>query len=558
MTDVSNDRETPATDPTAAADEEAAHVRPDPPDDRDLRYPPVDAAPSGHLEPLDHQLLRQALQSDGTIAEPLTTPGFHVPPPMAATPGDEGTPWPEPLVEESTVAWGEESTTMWTEPLIEQAHEESTDASDPTAGESVDEVFECLHYRDLADPAWRQRGQECTGFALAAIVNYHLRVDLGPDGWAAASPGERLARTVSRRMLYEMAQVYDREDFVEGSTLRGALKGWAQAGVAADHAWPYAPGDEHGEIHGSLTVPRSLDSAGRPGALYLRVDPNDPEAMKSALERGFPLFASAQTHGGWFDMYLPGHDAIERPDDAVLGGAHAFAIYGYDSRGWLIHNSWGPEWGDDGCARLGFDDFADAAQDVWFVFRPRRLEFVDIADQTPFESPPSRHPAGPLPASTDMWLHRVSIGDDGGLSKSGRFGMSPDELGTQLYLFRKRTRHWKRRRLAIVADPGYWDARDTLEALTPLCEQMMAEEIYPLFLVWDSPWFDGLRGWLHAEAGTDPTAFTATEPGPASDDPTGLDLDDTWSVLAKFLVAQSAAPRIWRQVHAAARTALRP
>jgi hypothetical protein len=66
-------------------------------------------------------------------------------------------------------------------------------------------------------PRILDQGKEgaCTGFALAAVIGYLLaRRDL--------------TRTVSPRMLYEMARRYDEwpgENY-EGSSARGAIKGW--------------------------------------------------------------------------------------------------------------------------------------------------------------------------------------------------------------------------------------------------------------------------------------------------------------------------------------------
>ena len=50
---------------------------------------------------------------------------------------------------------------------------------------------------------------------------------------------------VSPRMLYEMAKRYDEwegENY-EGSSCRGAIKGWYNMGVCTDRQWPYVPED---------------------------------------------------------------------------------------------------------------------------------------------------------------------------------------------------------------------------------------------------------------------------------------------------------------------------
>ena len=73
----------------------------------------------------------------------------------------------------------------------------------------------------------------CTGFGLAAVINYLLF--LGTVDSTAAP------RRVSAAMLYELARLYDEwpgEDY-DGSSCRGALKGWYRHGVCRDELWPY-------------------------------------------------------------------------------------------------------------------------------------------------------------------------------------------------------------------------------------------------------------------------------------------------------------------------------
>src|SRR5262245_31908331 len=83
-------------------------------------------------------------------------------------------------------------------------------------------------------PVVLDQGSEgaCTGFALASVINYQL---------AARNllNARNQARIVSPRMLYEMARRYDEwpgEDY-EGSSARGAMKGWMAHGVASRLSW---------------------------------------------------------------------------------------------------------------------------------------------------------------------------------------------------------------------------------------------------------------------------------------------------------------------------------
>ena len=80
----------------------------------------------------------------------------------------------------------------------------------------------------------------CTGFGLACVINY-LR-------WRKASARPPM-ESVSPRMLYHFARRHDEYagDDYDGSSCRGALKGWFRNGVCLEQDWPY--GDTHGQPH---------------------------------------------------------------------------------------------------------------------------------------------------------------------------------------------------------------------------------------------------------------------------------------------------------------------
>src|SRR5262249_39313708 len=75
----------------------------------------------------------------------------------------------------------------------------------------------------------KQEGS-CTGFGLAAVVNY-LRWELELKSRSKSTKTPTKTAKVSARMLYQNARLYDEwqgEDY-EGSSCRGAMKGISQA-----------------------------------------------------------------------------------------------------------------------------------------------------------------------------------------------------------------------------------------------------------------------------------------------------------------------------------------
>jgi hypothetical protein len=98
-------------------------------------------------------------------------------------------------------------------------------------------------------PAYAKRGLildqgnegACTGFGLAAVVNYLLFRAQRIEKVRRAHPFK--SRSVSPAMLYQLARMYDEwegEDY-DGSSCRGAVKGWHKHGVCSVQAWPYQP-----------------------------------------------------------------------------------------------------------------------------------------------------------------------------------------------------------------------------------------------------------------------------------------------------------------------------
>jgi len=192
----------------------------------------------------------------------------------------------------------------------------------------------------------------CTGFALAAVINL-LNMKRGQS--YEASP----------RMLYEMAQKHDRwpgEDY-EGSSCRGAIRGWKNMGVCSEDDWKFVPNQP-----GGLTIDRAMAARENPLGAYYRLRPNIVD-YHAALNEVDAIYVSARVHSGWFEPKIDvGYGlAIVQPNPDPTGG-HAFAIVGYNAIGFIVQNSWGEKWGSDGFAIWPYADWRANVSDGW-VFR---------------------------------------------------------------------------------------------------------------------------------------------------------------------------------------------
>lgn len=223
-------------------------------------------------------------------------------------------------------------------------------------------------------------------------------------------------------MLYEMAKRYDEwsgEDY-DGSSARGAMKGWHKHGVCSEELWRYSVDcvDKH------LTKERLGDAVRRPLGAYYRVNHKDLIAMHSALAEVGILYATATVHQGWQEI---GEDGVIPLKSQVLGG-HAFAIVAYDEQGFWIQNSWGENWGQEGFALITYDDWLSNGTDVWVgrLGAPVKLKTAQAVAISHSAA------ANKSEAYTffDLRPHIISIGNNGSLRTGGNYGTSASEVKT--------------------------------------------------------------------------------------------------------------------------------
>jgi hypothetical protein len=215
------------------------------------------------------------------------------------------------------------------------------------------------------------QGQEgsCTGFGLAGVVNY-LRWELA-NATAIESgkqPVPRMAEQISARMLYQNARLYDewKGDDYEGSSCRGAMKGFHKHGVCREKLWPAF---EKGKKPGIARDGWDEDAPETPLGAYFRIDSKSIVDMQSAIYETHAIYVSADVHDGW-DRVKNNRKTIEdaligppnKPDDV---GGHAFAMVGYTADGFIVQNSWGPAWGYHGFAILPYEDWTRYGTDSW-------------------------------------------------------------------------------------------------------------------------------------------------------------------------------------------------
>lgn len=321
-------------------------------------------------------------------------------------------------------------------------------------------------YRKAKVPILDQGNEgACTGYGLATVVHYLLRT----RHW------QKDDSVISPEMLYDMARRYDEwpGEKYEGSSCRGAMKGWNKHGVCKLDFWK-----KSGTTLSDTVV---KDAAGRPLGAYFRVNHRDLVSMHAAITEVGVLYVSSNVHSGWDKV---GKDGLVHLVDDNVGG-HAFAIVAYDARGFWVQNSWGCTWGLEGFCHIGYDDWLRNGTDAWVA---RLAVPVEIPASVPAgKGTYARSIRARSYSYSDLRPHVISLGNDGRLSPGGNIGTTPDLVREIVHSDIPRiTKGWKKKRIVLYAHGGLVDEDSALQRVAEYRQPMLDAECYPLAFIWHS------------------------------------------------------------------------
>jgi hypothetical protein len=346
----------------------------------------------------------------------------------------------------------------------------------------------CVDARPEAHSVLTQEGNSCTGHAVAAMINTVLSKTPEP---IRASP----------YMLYRMARRYDEfeGDEDEGSSLRGALKGWYYHGVLPVQDWP--------SLEVDLDLDLDLDLARKarrhPLGAFYRVNAFRIDDMQSAINELHAVAASALIHNGWMDPVRIAQEngteysRIDRPPLFRHLGGHAFSIVGYNDIGFLVQNSWGENWGKSGFATLPYEDWLESAFDAW-VARPGVPSAVNLFKNTKVvTSTLGVVSQGPGPDLDRLRRHVVNLGNNGRLSTNGRFISTPSQIEHIFQCMEDYHDRWMAsggstssvpaaRRLVLYAHGGLTNESGGLSVAQQQLNWWLKNDVYPVTFAWQS------------------------------------------------------------------------
>lgn len=361
------------------------------------------------------------------------------------------------------------------------------------------------------------QGEEgaCTGFGLAAVINFQQ--------WKNNGFQIQDLVTVSPRMLYHIARLYDEwpgEDY-EGSSCRGAMKGWHRHGVCGDVSWPYR--NEQGEV---VFVPPTegweQDAASRPLGAYYRIEKKSISDLQSAILEAGAIYCSAFVHKGWFLKKTKKPVVI--PYDAKEIGGHAFALVGYTEDGFIVQNSWGQDWGYHGFAILGYEDWIRNGTDAWVAVMgaPMRISTAPSAFSTRSLQQAAARPGwvtgkGPgqgfsyrnenvRPLTENAaYLHTLVLGNNG--QPINRLVSAENAAKAVEQVCLTRPAEWftelpagEPAKLALYVHGGLNSESASLTRIRSMAPYFRENGIYPLFITWKTGTLESIGGILEDSA----------------------------------------------------------
>lgn len=378
----------------------------------------------------------------------------------------------------------------------------------------------------------------CTGFGLAAVVNYlHFRKSLEEADEFGTAPSR--IKPVSTRMLYHLARLYDEwpgEDY-DGSSCRGAMKGWFHHGICAEEFWPYKPKGARLPAYVDPAQGWDHDAAQRPLGAYYRIARTSIADMQAALYEVGAIYVSASVHAGWTMASLtPAPEAtltlasvptIAWDRGTKQTGGHAFAIVGYDIDGFIVQNSWGMQWGLHGFARLTYADWLANGSDAWVAVMGAPVNGVapssilsssrTVSALAPKLGRGLANGATAAAASTSVTpkaidtetitKHVVVLGN-GGRPVQIRLDAANASAAVDDVAFKWPKEFFSRNpgfppRIAIYMHGGLNDLSAGLARAKIMASAFLDNAVYPIFVAWQSGFLDSLRNMLEDRFNSD-------------------------------------------------------
>ena len=235
-----------------------------------------------------------------------------------------------------------------------------TEPRQPADTYTPDDLPSTVDLRPHCPPVVDQGHTEsCTANALAGAYGYL-------EGRIAGKqvPISRLFIFYNDRMLE------DRVAADGGAMICDGVKGLKRYGACEETTWPFDPSQVKQKPHA-----RAYDEGQGHEVDQAATVAVDLHAMRHCLAEGYPFVFGLE-----IDDFEPDtRGFVKRPTSKKDLGGHAMCCVGYidAQKVFIVRNSWGTRWGDQGYCYVPYDWMTDpdACSDLWTLRRAHDLDF---------------------------------------------------------------------------------------------------------------------------------------------------------------------------------------
>lgn len=175
------------------------------------------------------------------------------------------------------------------------------------------------------------RSQSCTGVAVADVLEYGRR----KQNLTSIDP--------SKLFIYYNSRIIENDvDKDEGAELRNVMKSLVDYGAAPELLWPF----NENKVKEKPPEPAYVEAKKNIIKKYMRI-PTEKRAIIAVLSRDMPIAFGISCFEN-FDTAKTAEDGMIPMPSGSHKGDHAMVCVGYNGTHFIVRNSWGSQWGDNG------------------------------------------------------------------------------------------------------------------------------------------------------------------------------------------------------------------
>ena len=197
----------------------------------------------------------------------------------------------------------------------------------------------------------------CTAHAIAGAIEFNQKKQELPDIFLP-----------SRLFIYYNERVIEGTiDEDAGAMIRDGIKSVAKQGAPHEALWAY----DIAKFRRKPPAPAYRDARKHAAVLYQRVT-QELSQLRGCLAAGFPFVFGFSVYEAFESDTVAANGRVPMPKakEKMLGG-HAVLAVGYDhpKRRFIVRNSWGLTWGQQGYFTMPYDYLLDSnlSDDFWTI-----------------------------------------------------------------------------------------------------------------------------------------------------------------------------------------------